>query len=221
MSYRERHASVDGAARERGGARALRRGAPGDDHLRGARRPHGGRDPRAHARQRRLARLLRACSCSPCAVHAPIGLRPVLTEWLRLARRARAMFVLALFAACCSRGWGCARCWRCSREQAIVVLDRIVHRSRASRSRSSCRCISGRWASACELDAFLRWTEQPLVQGRASGAIVVLLAAHLGGGLRVLAIEFLDWHEWQKSLAAAAAALALAVGLGLRAGAVE
>jgi len=42
---------------------------------------------------------------------------------------------------------------------------------------------------------------------------VVLLAAHLGGGLRVLAIEFLDWHEWQKSLAAVAAALVLAVGL--------
>jgi len=42
---------------------------------------------------------------------------------------------------------------------------------------------------------------------------VVLLAAHLGGGLRVLAIEFLDWHEWQKTLAAAAAALMLGAGL--------
>jgi fumarate reductase subunit D len=44
-------------------------------------------------------------------------------------------------------------------------------------------------------------------------AIVVALAAHLAGGLRVLAIEFLDWHEWQKSLAALAAAATLAVGL--------
>jgi hypothetical protein len=42
---------------------------------------------------------------------------------------------------------------------------------------------------------------------------VVLLAAHLGAGLRVLAIEWLDWHEWQKSLAALAAALAVGTGL--------
>ena len=54
-----------------------------------------------------------------------------------------------------------------------------------------------------EMDAFLRWTEQPVVKFSEWG-IVVLLAAHLGGGLRVLAIEFLDWHEWQKSLAALA-----------------
>jgi len=63
-----------------------------------------------------------------------------------------------------------------------------------------------------ELDEFLRWTEQPLVKF-AEWGIVVLLAAHLGGGLRVLAIEFLDWHEWQKSLAAIAAAIVFATGL--------
>jgi fumarate reductase subunit D len=63
-----------------------------------------------------------------------------------------------------------------------------------------------------ELDAFLRWTEQPLVKF-AEWGIVVLLAAHLGGGLRVLAIEFLDWHEWQKGLAALAAAIVLGAGL--------
>ena len=63
-----------------------------------------------------------------------------------------------------------------------------------------------------ELDQFLRWTEQPLVKF-AEWGIVVLLAAHLGGGLRVLAIEFLDWHEWQKSLAAIAAAIVFAAGL--------
>ena len=70
------------------------------------------------------------------------------------------------------------------------------------------------WAlgRALELDSFLRWTEQPLVRF-AEWGIVVLLAAHLGGGLRVLAVEFLDWHEWQKSLAAVAAALVLAAGL--------
>ena len=63
-----------------------------------------------------------------------------------------------------------------------------------------------------ELQAFLAWTEQPLVRA-AEWGMVVLLAAHLGAGLRVLAIEFLDWHEWQKSLAALAAALTLGVGL--------
>jgi fumarate reductase subunit D len=70
------------------------------------------------------------------------------------------------------------------------------------------------WALArgLELDQFLRWTEQPLVKF-AEWGIVVLLAAHLGGGLRVLAIEFLDWHEWQKSLAAIAGAIVIATGL--------
>ena len=63
-----------------------------------------------------------------------------------------------------------------------------------------------------ELQSFLAWTEQPLVK-LAEWGIVVLLAAHLGAGLRVLAIEFLDWHEWQKGLAAVAAALAFAAGL--------
>ena len=72
------------------------------------------------------------------------------------------------------------------------------------------------WAlgKGLQLDEFLRWTEQPLVKF-AEWGIVVLLAAHLGGGLRVLAIEFLDWHEWQKSLAAIAAAIVVGAGLAL------
>ena len=70
------------------------------------------------------------------------------------------------------------------------------------------------WAlgNALELDAFLKWTDQPLVK-LGEWAIVVALAAHLGGGLRVLALEFLPWQGWQKGLAAAAAALALGAGL--------
>ena len=63
-----------------------------------------------------------------------------------------------------------------------------------------------------EMDAFLKWTEQPLVKA-AEWGLVLLLAAHLGAGLRVLALEFLPWRDWQKSLAAAAAALALGTGL--------
>jgi fumarate reductase subunit D len=65
---------------------------------------------------------------------------------------------------------------------------------------------------AAQLDAFLAWTERPLVK-LAEWGLVLLLAAHLAGGLRLLALEFLPWREWQKSLAAAAAAVALAVGL--------
>ena len=65
---------------------------------------------------------------------------------------------------------------------------------------------------AAAFDTFLAWTERPLVKF-AEWGIVLLLAAHLGGGLRVLALEFLPWRDWQKSLAATAAALALAVGL--------
>jgi fumarate reductase subunit D len=62
------------------------------------------------------------------------------------------------------------------------------------------------------LEVVIAWTQQPLVK-LGEWLIVVALAAHLGGGLRVLALEFLPWRDWQKSLAAAAAALALAVGL--------
>jgi fumarate reductase subunit D len=63
-----------------------------------------------------------------------------------------------------------------------------------------------------EMDAVLRWTEQPAVKV-AEWGIVVLLALHLAGGLRVLALEFLPWRDWQKGLAAAAAGFAFAVGL--------
>jgi fumarate reductase subunit D len=62
------------------------------------------------------------------------------------------------------------------------------------------------------LDEFLRWTEQPLVIA-AEWVLVILLAAHMAGGLRVLALEFLPWRGWQKSLAAAAAFFAILAGL--------
>lgn len=68
--------------------------------------------------------------------------------------------------------------------------------------------------NALALDDFLAWTRQPLVKA-AEWGIVVALAAHLGGGLRVLALELMPWRDWQKSLAAAAAAITLAVGLAL------
>ncbi|HUN68970.1 MAG TPA: succinate dehydrogenase, cytochrome b556 subunit [Burkholderiales bacterium] len=66
-------------------------------------------------------------------------------------------------------------------------------------------------------DTFLAWTERPLVKF-AEWGIVLLLAAHLGGGLRVLALEFLPWRNWQKGLAALAAAMAIAVSLAFALG---
>jgi fumarate reductase subunit D len=64
------------------------------------------------------------------------------------------------------------------------------------------------------LDSFLRWTEQPLVKV-AEWGLVVLLAAHLAGGLRLLALELLPWRDWQKSLLAVAAGVTFAVGVAL------
>ena len=62
------------------------------------------------------------------------------------------------------------------------------------------------------LEAFLRWSDQPLVKF-AETVLVLLLAAHMTGGARLLMLEFLAWREWQKSLLAAAAGIALAAGL--------
>ncbi len=62
------------------------------------------------------------------------------------------------------------------------------------------------------LESFLRWSDQPLVK-LAETALVLLLAAHLTGGLRLLALEFLAWRDWHKSLLALAAGIALGVGL--------
>jgi succinate dehydrogenase cytochrome b556 subunit len=63
-----------------------------------------------------------------------------------------------------------------------------------------------------KLESFLRWTDRPLVKA-SEWAIVLLLAVHLTGGIRILMIEFLPWRDWQKTLAAVAAAAALAIGL--------
>lgn len=67
-------------------------------------------------------------------------------------------------------------------------------------------------AGEAALDGFLRWADSPLLKA-AETALVVLLAAHLAGGLRVLALEFLGWRAAQKSLAAASAGVAFAAGL--------
>ncbi|MBI3375058.1 MAG: succinate dehydrogenase [Betaproteobacteria bacterium] len=67
---------------------------------------------------------------------------------------------------------------------------------------------------AAKLEVFLRWTDQPLFHFGVWG-LVVLLAAHLAGGLRLLALEFLPWREWHKTLAAIAAGFTLAAGIAI------
>jgi fumarate reductase subunit D len=64
------------------------------------------------------------------------------------------------------------------------------------------------------LDGLLAWTQRPLVKA-AEWGLVVLLAAHLTGGLRLLVLEFLPWRDWQRSLLAAAAGLTIVAGLAL------
>ena len=58
------------------------------------------------------------------------------------------------------------------------------------------------------LEIFLRWTDQPLVKAAEAG-LVLLLAAHMAGGVRLLVLEFLPWRDWQKSLLAAATGVSL------------
>ena len=61
------------------------------------------------------------------------------------------------------------------------------------------------------LESFLRWSDQPLVKLAESG-LVFLLMVHMLGGVRVLLIENLDWHDQQKELATVAAAVSAVVG---------
>jgi fumarate reductase subunit D len=62
------------------------------------------------------------------------------------------------------------------------------------------------------LESFLRWTDQPLVKLGETG-LVFLLAIHLAGGLRLMALEFLAWRDWQKSAVAISAGASLAIAL--------
>ncbi len=62
------------------------------------------------------------------------------------------------------------------------------------------------------LQSFVHWAEHPLVKLAEIG-LVGLLAAHLAGGLRLLALEFLAWRDNTKTLVAAALGFAVATGL--------
>jgi fumarate reductase subunit D len=70
------------------------------------------------------------------------------------------------------------------------------------------RAIEG----AASLQGFLDWAENPLVKLAESG-LVILLALHLAGGLRLLAVEFAGWRDWQRTAIAAGFGFGLALGL--------
>lgn len=62
------------------------------------------------------------------------------------------------------------------------------------------------------LDGFLHWAHQPVVRAAEMG-LVFLLAVHLFGGLRLMALEWLPWSPRQKTLAATATAVSFFVAL--------
>ena len=62
------------------------------------------------------------------------------------------------------------------------------------------------------LDGFLRWSEQPLVK-LGETLLVAALAAHLAGGVRLLFLEFVGWHDWQKTAVAVSAGFSVAAAL--------
>ena len=65
---------------------------------------------------------------------------------------------------------------------------------------------------AAALDAFLRFADAPLYKV-AEWGLVVLLAAHLTGGVRVLAIELLPWSGLRKDWIAATLGISMVAGL--------
>lgn len=60
------------------------------------------------------------------------------------------------------------------------------------------------------LDGFLAWTNRPVVK-LGEVVLVLLLALHLIGGLRVMVIENLPWRDGQKRMATLAAVAAVAI----------
>lgn len=60
------------------------------------------------------------------------------------------------------------------------------------------------------LDWFLESTEMPLVKVAEFG-LVFLLAIHMFGGLRLMALEWLPWRPAQKTLAAACVAVSFGI----------
>jgi fumarate reductase subunit D len=57
------------------------------------------------------------------------------------------------------------------------------------------------------LESFLRWSDAPAVK-LGEGVLIFFLAVHGLGGLRLLVVENLPWHDRQRAAATAAVAVA-------------
>ena len=64
------------------------------------------------------------------------------------------------------------------------------------------------------LDQFLHWSETPWVKA-SEIILVILLSAHMMGGIRLLALEFLPWRDWQKTLIALVFSLSFAIAMAM------
>ncbi len=62
------------------------------------------------------------------------------------------------------------------------------------------------------LDEFLHWTDSPLVK-LGEVVLVLMVAAHLSGGLRLLLIEFTPWRDGYNVLIALGGGITMALGL--------
>ena len=62
------------------------------------------------------------------------------------------------------------------------------------------------------LDGFLQFTGNSAVKSAEAG-LVFLLAVHMFGGLRLLALEWMPWSASQKTMAAAAASLSFLIAM--------
>ncbi len=60
------------------------------------------------------------------------------------------------------------------------------------------------------VDQLLHWTKHPLVKVAEFG-LVFLLSVHIFGGLRLMALEFLPWASWQKTMAAFSVAVSFLI----------
>lgn len=70
-------------------------------------------------------------------------------------------------------------------------------------------------AEAGKFESFLRWTDHPLVKLSEIG-LVLMLAIHLSGGIRLLLLEFRPWpaaQGWQQGALSLAAGTSAAFGL--------
>ena len=71
--------------------------------------------------------------------------------------------------------------------------------------------VLGMALNEAAFDAAVAWTSQPLVKFGEWG-IVVLLALHMTGGIRLLALEFLPWSDAQKTRIAVSIGVAALFG---------